>query len=198
MLGLKLNHVSRVGGVWESFYSRTLTPSVAVVHKVKIHFFLYFFVRPSFGRQFVIRLDGCCANCDVGLAFLPSGHTTWKQRHYDVRNDAITTSCARWVGLRGRARHLFFPQLGSRTTIKQYGLVRNRNVLGHYDKILPFSINNRGELYISIFNFLFQDYCDAHCHIINHWCSSLECVFLFLSILTSQGPGIHFNGYKTV
>ena len=97
-----------------------------------------------------------------------------------------------------RARHLFFPQLGSRTTIKQYGLVRNRNLLGHYDKILPFSIKNRGELYISIFNFLFQDNCDAHCHIIHHWCSSLECVFSFLSILTSQGPGIHFNGYKTV
>ena len=29
-------------GVWESFYSRTVTPSGAVVHKVKIHFFLYF------------------------------------------------------------------------------------------------------------------------------------------------------------
>ena len=57
-------------------------------------FFLYFFVRPSFGRQFVISVDGCCANCVVGLAFLPSGHTTRKQRHYD----AITTSCARWVG----------------------------------------------------------------------------------------------------
>ena len=35
---------------------------------------------------------------------------------------------------------------------------------------------------------------EATCHIINHWCS-LE-VALFLSILTSQGPGIHFNGYK--
>ena len=78
--------------MWESFYSRTLTPSAAVMHKVKIHFFLYFFVRPSFGRQFVIGVDGCCANCVVGLAFLPSGHTTRKQRHYDVRNDAITTS----------------------------------------------------------------------------------------------------------
>ena len=30
-----------------------------------------------------------------------------------------------------RARRLFFPQLGSRTTIKQYRLVRNRNLLGH-------------------------------------------------------------------
>ena len=28
--------------MWESLYSRTLTPSRAVVHKVKIHFFLYF------------------------------------------------------------------------------------------------------------------------------------------------------------
>ena len=31
------------GGVWASFYSRTLTPSAAVVHKVKIHFFSYIF-----------------------------------------------------------------------------------------------------------------------------------------------------------
>ena len=64
--------------------------------------FLYFFVRPSFGRQFVLRVDGCCANCVVGLAFLPSGHMTRKQRHYDVRNVAVTTSCARWVVLWGR------------------------------------------------------------------------------------------------
>ena len=39
-----------------------------------------------------------------------------------------------------RARHLFFPQLGSRKTIKQYGLVRNRDLLGHDNDILPFSI----------------------------------------------------------
>ena len=51
--------------------------------------------------------------------------------------------------IRFRARQLFLPQLGSRTTIKQCGLVRNRNLLGHYDNILPFSINNRGELYVS-------------------------------------------------
>ena len=37
-----------------------------------------------------------------------------------------------------RARRLFFPQLGSRTTIKQHGLVRNRNLLGHNDNILFF------------------------------------------------------------
>ena len=42
------------------------------------------------------------------------------------------------IQLPHRARHLFFPQLGSRTTIKQYGLVRNRNLLGHDDNILPF------------------------------------------------------------
>ena len=29
--------------MWASFYSRTLTPSAAVVHKVKIHFFSTFF-----------------------------------------------------------------------------------------------------------------------------------------------------------
>ena len=50
-------------------------------------------------------------------------------------------------------------------------------------------------LYICIFNFYFKiTVSEAHCHIINHWCSSL--VEVFLSILTSQGPGIHFNGYK--
>ena len=37
-----------------------------------------------------------------------------------------------------RARHLFFPQLGSRTTIKQNGLDRNRNLLGHSDNFLIF------------------------------------------------------------
>ena len=66
------------GGGWESFYSCTLMPSGAVMHKVKIHLFLYFFVRPLFGWQFVIRVDGCCANCVVALAFLSSGHTTRK------------------------------------------------------------------------------------------------------------------------
>ena len=29
----------------------------------------------------------------------------------------------------------YFPQLGSRTTIKQYERVRNRNLLGHNDNI---------------------------------------------------------------
>ena len=58
-----------------------------------------------------------------------------------------------------RARHLFFPQLGSRTTIKKYGLVRNRNLLGHDDNILPFSIKKlRRTVYLHI-QFLFQDYC---------------------------------------
>ena len=91
----------------KSFYSHTLMPSGAVMHKVKIHLFLYFFVRPLFGRQFVIRVDGCCANCVVALVFLPSRHTTWKQHHYEVRNDnAVTTSCARWVGLWGRPVYL--------------------------------------------------------------------------------------------
>ena len=92
-----------------------------------------------------------------------------------------------------RARHLSFPQLDSRTTIKQYGLVRNRNLLGHDDNILPFSTKNRGELYICIFNFYFKiTVSEAHCHIIDHW-SSLEVAFCFLSILTSHGPGIHYT-----
>ena len=68
----RIGHCTRGGGV----YSRTLMPSGAIVHKVKIHFFLYFFVRPSFGWQFVIRVEGCCANCVVALAFLPSRHDT--------------------------------------------------------------------------------------------------------------------------
>ena len=61
--------------------------------------FSFFSVRPSFCRQFVIRVDGCCTSCVVVLLFLPSGHMTRKQRHYDVRNDVITASCAGWVGL---------------------------------------------------------------------------------------------------
>ena len=74
-----------------------------------------------------------------------------------------------------RARHLFFPQLVRRTTIKQYGLVRNRNPLGHDDDILPFSKKNRRELYICIFNFYIKiTVSESHCHILNHWCSSVE------------------------
>ena len=94
---------------------------------------------------------------------------------------------------------IFFPQLVRRTTIKQYGLVRNRNSLGHDDNMFPFSKKKKSGrtvyLYICIFNFYFKiTVSEAHCHIINHWCSSL--VEVFLSILTSQGPGILFNGYK--
>ena len=58
-----------------------------------------------------------------------------------------------------RARHLFFPQLGSRTTIKQYGLVRNRNLLEHDDNILPFSKKKSGRTVYLYIYFLFQDYC---------------------------------------
>ena len=58
-------------------------------------FYIFSCVHRSVGSS--SSVDGCCANCVVGLAFLPSGHTT-RKRHYDVRNDAITTSCARWVG----------------------------------------------------------------------------------------------------
>ena len=89
---------SRVGGCERVFTPVRWRQVRLSCIKWRSTFFLYFFVRPSFGRQFVIRVDGCCTNCVVGLAFLPSGHTTRKQRHYDVRNDAITTSCARWVG----------------------------------------------------------------------------------------------------
>ena len=89
-----IKQASRVGGCERVFTPVRWRQVRLSCIKWRSTFFLYFFVRPSFGRQFVIRVDGCCANCVVGLAFLPSGHTTWKQRHYD----AITTSCARWVG----------------------------------------------------------------------------------------------------
>ena len=52
-----------------------------------------------------------------------------------------------------------------------------------------------GENCISVYSIFFKiTVSEAHCHIINYWCFSLE-VF-FLSILTSQGPGIHFKGYR--
>ena len=89
-----IKQASRVGGCERVFTPVRWRQVRLSCIKWRSTFFLYFFVRPSFGRQFVIRVDGCCANCVVGLAFLPSGHTTRKQRHYD----AITTSCARWVG----------------------------------------------------------------------------------------------------
>ena len=63
-----------------------------------------------------------------------------------------------------RARHLFFPQLGRRTTIKQHGLVRNRNLLGHNDNILYFVFVMKKKkksvktLIICTFTF-FQDCC---------------------------------------
>ena len=90
-------HSIRVGGCEKVFTPVRWRQVGLSCIKWRSTFFLYFFVRSSFGRQFVIRVDGCCANCVVELAFLPSGHTMQKQRHYDVRNEAITTSCA--VGL---------------------------------------------------------------------------------------------------
>ena len=52
-----------------------------------------------------------------------------------------------------RARHLFFPQLVRRTTTKQYGLVRNRNLLGHDRNILRFSKKKIWENCISVYSF---------------------------------------------
>ena len=67
--------------------------------------------------------------------------------------------------------------------------------LGTITIFFIFQKKNRGELYICIFNFYFNiTVSEAHCQIINHWCSSLEVFLLF--ILTSQGPGIHFKGYE--
>ena len=97
-----------------------------------------------------------------------------------------------------RAGHLFFPQLGSRTTIKQYGLVRNRNLLGYDNDMLPFSIKkNLGNCISVCLIFISRLLCLKH----TAPCKSLvffsrSCVFYFcLSILTSQGPGIHFKGW---
>ena len=92
-----------------------------------------------------------------------------------------------------RARHLFFPQLVRRITIKQYGLVRNRNLLIIFSLFRKKS-GKTGYLYIQI---LFQDYC-----VWSTLSHNKSLVFfprgLFLSILTSQGPGIHFKGYENV
>ena len=77
-------------------------------------------------------------------------------------NELTNVWTSREVSKTRRARHLLFPQLGSRTTIKQYGLVRNRNLLGHDDNILPFSIKKWGELYICIFNLISILLCLKH------------------------------------
>ena len=83
-----IKQASRVGGC-----ERVFTPvrwrqlRLSCIKWRSNFFFLYLFVRPSFGRQFVIRVDGCCANCVVGLAFLLSGHPTrkttslWRYHH---------------------------------------------------------------------------------------------------------------------
>ena len=58
-----------------------------------------------------------------------------------------------------RARRLFFRQLGSRTTIKQYRLVRNQNLFGQDYTCIFSNGKNWGELwsYIYISLILFQD-----------------------------------------
>ena len=98
----------------------------------------------------------------------------WKKKKFSTINNCWTadtterwiTSYIGWIWwLRARlhrVRHLLFPQLGSRTTIKQYGFVRNRNLLGHDDNILPFTIKKWGELYICIFNLISRLLCLKH------------------------------------
>ena len=89
-----------------------------------------------------------------------------------------------------RARHLFFPQLGSRTTIKYHGLVRNRNLLGHDHDILFWHLyNNKRKQNIWENIYMFACFfisgftvSEAHCRMINHQCSCLE-VVLFTSII---------------
>ena len=82
--------------------------------------------------------------------------------------------------------------LDSRTTIKQYGLVRNQSLLAHDDSILHFSIKI-GEN--CILNFYFKiTVSEAHCHIINHWYSSLEAVFLISVHFDVTGTRNIFQG----
>ena len=112
-----------------------------------------------------------------GLGFVYCIQSAWKKWptiwHADV---------SRWLT---RARHLFLPQLGSRTTIKQYRLVRNRNLLGHDDNIFccyeKIQISGRN-LIISLF--LFQD--------------SLEVVLSIFVHFDITGTRNTFKGYKNV
>ena len=53
--------------------------------------------------------------------------------------DMKQKGCKSNIHYHDRARHLFFPQLGSRTTLKQYGLLRIRDLVGHNDNILIFA-----------------------------------------------------------
>ena len=66
--------------------------------------------------------------------------------------------------------------------------------------IIFFLFNKKSGRTVSVYLFLFQDYCVwstlSHNKSLVFFCRS--CDFLFLSILTSHGPGIHFKGYKNV
>ena len=90
------------------------------------------------------------------------------------------------ICIRSRARHLFLPQLGSRTTIKQYRLVRNRNLLGHDDNIFCCyeKIQKSGEIWSYVSLFLFQD--------------SLEVVLFIFVHFDITGTRNTFKGYKNV
>ena len=57
------------------------------------------------------------------------------------RHSNISLAQIRAFKFSAQGSTLIFSQLGSRTTIKQYWLVRNRNLLGHNDDILFFSCN---------------------------------------------------------
>ena len=92
----------------------------------------------------------------LGIVCKAITNSNGEQQTFQIGSDL--QACATFI----RARHLLFPQLGSRTTIKQYGLVRNRNLLGHDDNILPFSIKKWGELYICIFNLISRLLCLKH------------------------------------
>ena len=99
-----------------------------------------------------LRVTGLCAGNSPVTGEFPTQRPSdaenvfiwWRHHEFGTSNNINTTA--------HRARHLYFPQLVRRTTIKQYGLVRNRNLLGHDDNILQFFEKKIGESCISVYS----------------------------------------------
>ena len=100
--------------MWASFYSRTLTPSAAVVHKVKIHFFSIFF-RASIVRSAVRHQGGRLLRqlcCWVGVSAQRTHHakttSLWRYHHvvcplgWLVRPAGLPGVGSLWASLRPR------------------------------------------------------------------------------------------------
>ena len=86
--------------MWASFYSRTLTPSAAVVHKVKIHFFSIFF-RASIVRSAVRHQGGRLLRqlcCWVGVSAQRTHHAkTTSQDSAPIKFDWLLTQESDWI-----------------------------------------------------------------------------------------------------